>query len=416
MQDDTSGRALGRRHVASVAGSLTLGAVALASAASAQTLPQVAGLPVGVTATLIGRWDVARLNRILASDMPAFSGVAVDYPAARNAVRLYRVTYPSVVPELGNKPVVLTGLLAIPEVTPTTLPLVSYQHGTVYGKQEVPSYPENSPETQLMIALFAGQGYLLVGADYVGMGDSREPQGYMVKASHQQATADMLPAARAVIAANGLRASQLFLGGWSQGGYVTMAMLERLEQIGVPVRAAATASAPVDPWIALNGFLNFPRPIDAPWVGTLFILASFSFENYYGVPGLARSLLKAEHYEVCRSAYEGQAVDPARIPTNLRDLVAEPYFDAPFFARSSFGQLISANQAYRWVIRTPVGNFYGEADEVITPGLGRMAMEFQRAMGNDKVEAISTGPTSHRGTYARAAAEWKRWFDSLAAG
>jgi len=416
MQDDTSGRTLGRRNIASAAGGLTLGVMALASAASAQGSGAPApALPAGVTATLIARWDVARLNRILTTDTPAFSGVPVEYPAARNAVRLYRVTYPSVVPELGNKPVMLTGLLAIPEVTQTTLPLISYQHGTVYGRQEVPSYPESSPETQLMIALFAGQGYLLVGADYVGMGDSQEPQGYMVKASHQQATADLLPAARAVIAANGLTPSQLFLGGWSQGGYVTMAMLERLEHIGVPVRAAATASAPVDPWAALNGFLNFPRPNDASWVGTLFILASFSFENYYRVPGLARSLLKPEHYDVCRSAYEGQAVDPTKIPTHLRELVAEPYFDASFFAGSAFGQLIAAAQAYRWVVRTPTRNYYGDTDEAITQGVGRLAMEFQRAMGNDKVEAISTGPTSHRGTYARGAAEWKRWFDSLAA-
>lgn len=416
MQDDTSSRPMGRRDIASAAGGLTLGAMALASVAAAQTPAPMAALPADVTATLIARWDVARLNRILTTDMPAFSGVTVDYPPARNAVRLYRVTYPSVVPELANKPVMLTGLLAIPEVTPTTLPLVSYQHGTVYGRQEVPSYPENSPETQLMIALFAGQGYLLVGADYVGMGDSREPQGYMVKASHQQATADLLPAARAVIAANGLTPSQLFLGGWSQGGYVTMAMLERLEHIGVPVRAAATASAPVDPWAALNGFLNFPRPNDAAWVGTLFILASFSFENYYQVPGLARSLLKPEHYDVCRSAYEGQAVDPTKIPTNLRELLAEPYFNPGFFAGSAFGQLISAAQAYRWVVRTPTRNHYGDTDEAIAVGIGRLAMDFQRAMGNDKVEALSTGPTSHRGTYARGAAEWKRWFDSLAAG
>lgn len=412
MNDENPAQGLGRRNMAAAAAGLTLGAMALAPAAHAQAAGSA--MPAGVTATLIARWDVARLNRILSTDMPAFSGVNVEYPAARNAVRLYRVTYPSLVPELGNKPVTLTGLVAIPEVPQTTLPLISYQHGTVYGKQEVPSYPENSPETQLMLALFAGQGYLLTGADYVGMGDSREPQGYMVKASHQQATADLLPAARAFIASQGFTPSQLFLGGWSQGGYVTMAMLERLEHVGVPVRAAATASAPVDPWAALNGFLNFPRPNDAPWVGTLFILASFSYENYYRVPGLARSLLKPEHYDICRSAYEGQAVDPTKIPTNLRELLAEPYFDGAFFAGSSFGQRMFEAQAYRWVIRTPTRNYYGDTDEVITQGIGRLAMTFQQAMGNDKVEAISTGPTSHRGTYARAAVEWKRWFDSLA--
>ena len=66
------------------------------------------------------------------------------------------MTYSSVIPERGNKPTIASGLLAIPEDSGTSLPLVSYQHGTVYGKQEVPSFPQQSPETQLMIAQFAG--------------------------------------------------------------------------------------------------------------------------------------------------------------------------------------------------------------------------------------------------------------------
>ena len=98
-------------------------------------------------------------------------------------MKLYRVTYASVVPERGNKPIVATGLIAIPDVAGTRFPMVSYQHGTVYGKQEVPSFPEQSSETQLMIAQFAGQGYVVIGADYFGMGSSTEPEGYMVKAS-----------------------------------------------------------------------------------------------------------------------------------------------------------------------------------------------------------------------------------------
>jgi pimeloyl-ACP methyl ester carboxylesterase len=303
----------------------------------------------------------------------------------------------------------------VPETDAAKLPLVSYQHGTVYRKVEVPSSPEHSPETQLMIAQFAGQGYALIGADYVGMGDSSEPQGYMVKASHQQSTADLVPAARAVLADLGKTADSLFIAGWSQGGYVTMAMLERLEQIDMPVRAAATASAPLDPWACLNGFLAFPRPIDAPWVTTLFILCGFSYETYYGVPGLARSLLRPEQYELALRAYRDQPIDPAEVPTELRRLVQAEYFDPEFFGRSAFGRLIAANQVYRWVIQTPVRNYYGERDEVISLGAGRIGMAFQQAIGNDKVAAISTGETTHRGTFARAVPLWKRWFDGLAA-
>lgn len=395
---------------------LALGAaagLALMSPASLRADEPVINVSSGISYQLIGRWDVDKLNQILTKDTPAFAGITETYTPATNPVRLYRVTYSSVIPERNSRPTVATGLIAVPEITQTALPLVSYQHGTVYGRQEVPSYPDQSPETQLMIAQFAGQGYLLIGADYFGMGSSTEPEGYMVKASHQQATTDMLTASREVIADMKLSDTGLYLAGWSQGGFVTMAMLEKLERDGVPVKATATASAPLDVFAALNGFLNFPRKNDAVWVNSLFILSSFSFENYYGIPGLARSLFTDETYELARKAYVREPVDPAAIPTDLKKLIRPEYFDAQYFAASAYGRLIAETQSYRWVIKTPVRNYYGDTDEAITVGVAKMAQNYQSAMGagNPMAEAVSTGNTSHRGTFARAVPQWKIWFD-----
>ena len=366
----------------------------------------------------IGRWDADKLNTILTDDTPKFFGVAVRYTAAKNAVKLYRVTYSSVVPERGNKPIAATGLVAVPDIAGTSFPMVSYQHGTVYGKQEVPSFPDKSPETQLMLAQFAGQGYIVIGADYFGMGLSKEPEGYMVKASHQQATYDMLLASRAVLADLKLSNTKLFIGGWSQGGFITMAFLEKLEAAGVKIDAAATASAPVDVQVVLNGFLSFPRKNDAAWVNSLFILSSFAFENYYGVPGLSRSLFNDEYYDLARKVYLREPFNVADVPTDLHKLIKPDYFNAQFFAESAYGKLVAQTQAYRWVIKSPVRNYYGEADEAIAVGVGQLAMTYQRAMGNGNpvIEAVSTGLTSHRGTYATAVPQWKTWFEGLQQG
>lgn len=393
---------------------LALGMVGKTLPARAQqTAPiQIAS---GVQYEFIGRWDTDKLNEVLTHDTPKFFDVSVNYTAAKNAVKLYRVTYSSVVPERGNLPIVATGLVAVPDIAGTSFPMVSYQHGTVYEKTQVPSFPNQSPETQLMLAQFAGQGYIVIGADYFGMGSSKEPEGYMVKASHQQASYDMLLASRAVLADLKLSSSKLFVSGWSQGGFVAMAFLEKLESVGEKVDAAATASAPVDVSVALNGFLSFPRKIDADWVNSLFILSSFSFENYYGVPGLARSLIADAYYDVARKAYLREPFNVGDVPTDLHKLIKPEYFNAQFFAASAYGKLVAQATAYRWIIKSPVRNYYGEADEAITVGLGRLAMTYQRAIGNGnpQVEAVSTGQTSHRGTYATAVPQWKAWFDGL---
>lgn len=113
-----------------------------------------------------------------------------------------------------------------------------------------------------------------------------------------------------------------------------------------------------------------------------------------------------------------QAFNQAQIPGDLFKLIRPDYFDSRYFAKSEYGQIIAdKTHAYRWVIRSPVHNYYGLSDEVISVGLGQLAMTYQRAMGsgNTSVEAISTGKTDHRGTFVTAVPMWKTWFDSVVA-
>ena len=392
---------------------MALGVVLFHAQGLAQSSPATK-VASGVSYELIARWDVDRLNKILLVDTQKFSGIPMRYTPAQNGVRLYRVTYPSVIPEFGNRPTLASGLIAVPDVADSkSLPMVSYQHGTVYGRHEVPSFPDESPETQLMIAQFAGQGYLLIGADYFGLGTSKEPESYMVKASHQQATYDMLNASRSVLASMGIANERLYLAGWSQGGFVTMALLEKLENAGVKVQGAATASAPLDVYALMEGFLNYPRKSDAVWLNSIMLLSAFSFENYYGLPGLAHSILADAYYDVSKKAYDREPFNPSDIPVDLRKLIKPAYFDPQYFANSQFGKLIANTQSYRWTIQSPVHNYYGESDEAITVGVGRIAMTYAQAMGagNPLVQAISTGPTTHRGTFVTAVPSWKLWFD-----
>jgi pimeloyl-ACP methyl ester carboxylesterase len=424
LKIDNHALGFSRRGLAARATTLIGGAAAvsvgLAGSASAQPAPAQAppeklAVAAGLTYQHIGRWDVARLNRILTVDTPAFTGFKVDYKPAQNAVNLYRVVYPSTIPEKNNRPTMASGLIAIPETSSKAMPVVSYQHGTVYLKDQAPSFPETSPETQLMIAQFAGRGDVVVGADYFGLGLSPEPEGYIVMGSHQQATTDMIRAGRAILATRGIEVARLCIAGWSQGGLVTMALLKRLEEDGVVVQAAATASAPVDPFVALNGYLNFPTPNAATWINSLFILSAFSYEDYYGVPGLAAGLINPAYMDICRQFYEKKAIDYTAVPVDLHKLIRPEYFNPQFFARSAYGRLVAEAQGYRWLIQTPTRNYFGGADEAVSPRLAKLVMEYQQAIGSEKVTAVSAGDdANHRGTFARAALEWKTWFDTLA--
>jgi len=204
----------------------------------------------------IGTYDVTKLNNILNKDVPAIIEAKVSFTAAKNAVKLYRVEYSSVVPEQNNRPTVASGIIAIPATGARSMPLVSYQHGTIYSTMGVPSTPDNSWETQLMIAQFAGQGYVVIGADYFGLGSSKEKDSYIVINSQVQASYDMYEAAKLILSKESINISEFFISGWSQGGVITMAFLEKLEKSKVKVKAAGTAAAQCEGFVMTNGFLS----------------------------------------------------------------------------------------------------------------------------------------------------------------
>jgi pimeloyl-ACP methyl ester carboxylesterase len=389
--------------------------LALASTLGAQTNAPLIRVSPTISYQYIGTYDVAKLTSILNKEVPEIIEDKVKYTSPKNAVKLYRVEYMSVVPEQNNRPTLASGLIAIPATGAKTMPMVSYQHGTIYGAMGVPSTPDNSWETQLMIAQFAGQGYVVIGADYFGLGISKEKDSYIVLKSQVQASYDMYEAAKVILAKEEISISNFFISGWSQGGVITMAYLEKLEEYGVKVKAVGTAAAQCDGFVMVNGFLSHPRKIDANWVTTMFILTAFSFEEYYQIPGLAKGVFTDDQYELAKRVYlKDPNLEEKDFPLDLRKLIRPEYYDPAYFKNTAYGKLLLQMTAYRWDIKTPVRMYYGDVDQCLTIDLARLPYNWQRAMGNNKVEAFSVGPDgTHKIAYGRAVPEWKKWFDEL---
>jgi hypothetical protein len=66
-------------------------------------------------------------------------------------VSMYRVAYETMIPELGNQKVIAYGLVAIPEGATNGTPILSYQHGTTFTKEEAPSNFQRHMETKLAL-------------------------------------------------------------------------------------------------------------------------------------------------------------------------------------------------------------------------------------------------------------------------
>jgi pimeloyl-ACP methyl ester carboxylesterase len=388
--------------------------------------------------TKIKTVTIDELNTIMTTELQKFMTQFGEPPAgyvmpsfepAQYDVDIYRVAYDTAIPDRNNRPTRAYGMLAIPRVEDaSTLPLLSYQHGTIFGKFETPSYAfvpeEENPqydgayENRIMVARFAGSGYAVIAADYIGMGDSTEPDGYTVKSSHQRACLDMLNVSRAHLAGLGIETPHVFLAGWSQGGFVTMALLEKIEmETDIEIAAVATAAAPCDLFAALNGVIYHPRPLDAPWINTIVIYTALAYETYYGWP--ESNVIRPEHLGACRALYNRAYANSDEfekimraIPTSLPDLLLPEFADAAHFARSEYGRQLFANTAYRWLVKSPVRMFYGTRDEVISIPVAVLPERYQEAMGNGgAIESIQVEQGNHRGTFIQAISQVKPWFD-----
>lgn len=371
----------------------------------------------GVTYELIGTYDVAKLNTILTDDLKEFTSFPITYPPAKYDVKLYRIIYPSIIPEQQNRPTVASGLLAIPNTGKKEMPVVSYQHGTVFTKTAVPSHPEESMETQLIIANFAGQGYIVISPDYFGKGASTEKDSYLVKASTQQACLDHLKAAQAVSTHLDLTWESLFLSGWSQGGWATMVFLNKLEDVGITVTAAATASAPGDIYATINGWLHAPADNAASYIPGALALQIHACAEYRDLPGLVATLIRPEYQKASLDLYLNHitwAEASTKLPEKVSDMLNETFVNAKPGENARYWQILQDSQAYRFRSITPLRTFYGEQDEVVSPYIAQLPVGFQKAVGGAETTSVNAGTNAnHRGTFVYGIKAQKQWFDEL---
>ncbi len=398
---------------------MTVGALFAQSAASkpAAAAEKYRSAGGDVKFQFIGRYDIERLNRILTTERAEFSSIEIQYPAASNPVDLYKVVYTTVIPEESNRPTVVSGLIAVPQVSGSELPMLSYQHGTVFSRNEVPSSIEDSAETRLAIACFAAQGYIVAAADYVGKGVSSEPDGWLVKECTTQTCFDMLFAARAVCTALNITPGKLFLSGWSQGSFNTAALLHRLEKNGIPVEAAAMASAPNDIYLAVNRWIHAPSPLDVDWLVGAASLLIQSYENYYGLSGLASEAIKPQYLEAARDLYANRiswTEAAKKLPSKVKDLLTDEFIRQGTLANSRFFRRLQLNSSYHWRFATPVVYYYGDLDEVMSPYMVQLPVEYQKTLGGASTQAVSAGKdANHRGTFVFGLADQKARFDAM---
>lgn len=148
-----------------------------------------------------------------------------------------------------------SGALMIPTGTNAACqgarPIVVYAHGTAAEKSYNIADLTNTDNAEglLIAAAFAAQGYIVVAPNYAGYDTSTLPYHPYLHADQQaKDTYDALTAARSALPTSTAPTitdnGQLFVTGYSQGGFVAMATHRLMQANGVTVTASAPMSGP----------------------------------------------------------------------------------------------------------------------------------------------------------------------------
>ncbi len=321
--------------------------------------------------------------------------------SVRNAIDLYRMNYRLATPDGRAMP--LSGLLALPH-DQVSRRLVSFQHGTTTTRTAVPSKPDGTGIATAIV--FAGNGYALVVPDYPGLGDSPGRHPYYVADAMGPAVVAMIEAARRL---NSVPQEPVFLCGFSEGAWASLAVLRILENEHTPVLGSALVAGAYD----LRGVsLTTSMSARSSTQSLYLAYAAWGQADYYGHP--LDSVLTPTYARLTERLFAGATPQEilSALPANPRQIFGQPFLDA-YDHRGShwFLDALAANSLVDLKPRSPLRFYYGSADVEVSP---EESLNAARVMGQGtEVSATNVGPVGHDASMLRAAPLILAWLREL---
>jgi hypothetical protein len=294
--------------------------------------------------------------------------------------KAYRIEYQTV-DEFG-KTVTASGLMVVPTDRGTRpidakklkymysvgLSLVSDSHGTIFADKEAPTAvaeatlaPAGSP-----ILLSSLAGFVTLQADYIGFGASADHyHPYLLERSSAAATVDFIQAARTFAKNNGIPLnSQLYLTGYSEGGYVSLAALRMLEDEGETVTIAAPMAGPYMLDKMAQGVLSqLALPIPSFMANVAYAYA-LSYEQ--PLDSLIQEPYASELPSLLDGSLTREEID-AELPHETKELFTSEVIAQVLDGNMSYwfyGDLFANSTAY-WGPHTPVRLVHCLGDDVV---------------------------------------------------
>jgi pimeloyl-ACP methyl ester carboxylesterase len=324
-------------------------------------------------------------------------------------VKSYKLTYNT---NFKGNTIKASGLLMVPVGITGPAPMISLQHGTTFIKEDAPTTSGGYTGMEL----FASAGYIGLMPDYIGYGESSEVfHPYYDKEHSAMTVIDMIKATKEFLTTEKIAFNeQLFLAGYSEGGYVTLAAAHELETNAdhkLSVTAVAAGAGGYDlkqmlSGISTNAYYSYPSYL-------AFVMKSYN-ETYNWKKPLSYffSVKYADSVQTyLNGEHEGWTIN-SRLSTDLNKL-----FDPEFYTRlkDSAGEpelkeAIRNNSVGGWNTSIPTRLYHGTKDEIIPYSNSEATLKNFREAGSSGVTLTPIPNGTHGSSFLPMMQDFIPWF------
>jgi pimeloyl-ACP methyl ester carboxylesterase len=347
-----------------------------------------------VEATLIGSRSAAELQFLI-----QFSGRNIDPAFFEHDVDIYHTVYKTT---YKDSEINASGLILLPK-TNAAVGMISFQHGTIVQQTDAPSVqPESSAEV-ISFAAMASMGFITVIPDMIGFGESKEVfHPYYVEGPTALAVIDHLRAAESLADEKHSRFnSRVYLAGYSEGGYATMAAHKALETSPMK-NFQLIASFPAAGGYHIKamqeyffGLETYPHPYYLAYVGS-------SYQAYYDQATLLTDLFNEPYAAKIPALFNGMkshgeinAELTNEIAALIRADVLANINTAPQYRylREAFEE----NSLVNWLPTVPMYLYHGDADTTVPYQNSQLTYEklISNGAAADKLQLITLSGATH---------------------
>ena len=298
--------------------------------------------------------------------------------------------------------------VGLPDIVYSTLGLsmVSDDHGTIFSNKEAPSFiadQTGAPHGSAVLLTALG-GFATLQPDYIGFGDSNSHyHPFLLKDSLANSTVDFIKQVKVFASENNITLnSNLFLTGYSEGGYAAMATLKKIEEenTGLTVTLAAPMAGPYALKTTADGVLSSSS------LGVPAFMADIAYAYATAKNQSMTAILNEPYASRVEGLFSDDLTD-AEIDANLTKTTTgstglfSQSFVSDYFTNTSnwFKVAVTENNLHDWAPATTVKLVQCQGDEVIPYVIAQFTEGNMTQAGSSSVSLVpveaTLGLTTH---------------------